>query len=140
MDNWTSGNESKDDVNKDQMKASPQSLLLKMDCSTNLVATFQSQARQLKSLKLEVDTLSDTHPPPPDCTTKATLTSPSVTHKQKVKIFFNWTFLMTICNPEEAHENHKYSGIKNLSSRENFFPDTPSDSKSFHCYLESFLH
>ena len=82
MDNWTSGNESKDDVNKDQMKASPQSLLLKMDCSTNLVATFQSQARQLKSLKLEVDTLSDTHPLTAQVPTKATLTSPSVTQAE----------------------------------------------------------
>ena len=101
----------KDDVNKDHMKASPQSLLLKMDCSTNLVATFQSQARQLKSLKLEVDTLSDTHPPPltAQVPTKATLTSPSITHKLKVNIFFNWTFLMTICNP---HENPNYRGIK----------------------------
>ena len=115
MDNWTSGNDNKNDVNKDQMKASPQSLLLKMDCSTNLVATFQSQARQLKSLKLEVDTLSDTHPPPltAQVPTKATLTSPSVTHKQNVNIFFNWTFLMTTCNSEKAHENHKYRGIKN---------------------------
>ena len=103
------------------MKASPQILLLKIDCSTNLVATFQSQARQLKSLKLEVDTLSDTHPSPltAQVPTKATLTSPSVTsitsvtHKQKVNIFFHWTFLMTTCNPEEPHESPKYKGIKN---------------------------